>query len=101
MKVLVIDAADVENQKENVREQYMLFMCNKEVVYMSVYMIEFTTNHSTFDSHKRIRMIEATSECEAEKKLIDLMYERLKKANPNRIIHKYEDIEVWKIEKVI
>lgn len=67
---------------------------------MSVYMLEFTVNYRTFDSPKRVRNIEANSEHEAERKLQDLMYERLKKLDPNRVIHRYEDIEVWKIEKL-
>jgi hypothetical protein len=68
-----------------------------EVKMENIYMVTFSIDYGIFYSDLRCRCIAAKTEMEAEKSVINLIYERLKKAHPDRIWHK-QDIDVWKVE---
>lgn len=65
---------------------------------MNAYVIRFEEDCGPFNAGIRSRTVIANSECEAKRKLFDLLHERA--AKRNRILH-YIDVDFWNVDCVI
>ena len=63
---------------------------------MNIYHQEYSVVYNNQCTSNRWRVVITNDEIECQQKCIDEVYNRVKKAHPNIIFHKYLDIEVWK-----